>query len=357
MAAAAAVILLAGLAYLVTTGPANSPTRELSRNPPLATLEPFEYYFVSPSSGWAIEEPTPTGDFAVFKTRDAARHWQRQLAIRGNLVDFVQPTVQFVDQHTGYIAFGGPVPRMSRTLDGGEHWESVSMPEGRLRIDAIAFSSPRNGWLLVGGPASRLYATTDAGHSWHALPHPPEDADSLSLRNPAEAWMGSTAIGTPHVYLSTDGGNNWQRRNLPPPGGRSWDGSLPSGVVLLPGGGVHVFLPPIGEPELIQYGYSITLTSFDQGLAWSHVPKPPGALGYEESTHWWSMTSTSLFKSLDAGQHWTMITSGLSDWRFTPHVLDSAHAWATITTAEGNGLAFTEDGGLHWIRRPVPPAE
>jgi len=357
MAVAAVVIPCAGLSYLLATGPANTPTAVLYKNSPSATLEPMEYYFVTPSLGWAIEEPTPMGDFAIFKTTDGAKHWQKQLAISGTLIDYVPPTFQFVDQNHGYVAFGGRLSRLSRTSDGGDHWESVAMPEGNVRVDALVFSTPGNGWLLVGAPADRLYVTSDAGDTWRALPRPPSDADSLSLRSPAEVWMGITAFGSPHTYLSTDGGNTWRQRDLPPPQGRSWDHGLPSRVVLLPGGGVHVFLPPIDAPELIQQGFSITLTSFDQGKSWSHVPTPPGVLGYEDGTHWWAMSATSLFKSSDAGQTWTMTTSGLSDWRFVPHILDSLHAWAVITVANGSGLAFTEDGGLHWTRGTVPTAE
>jgi hypothetical protein len=42
------------------------------------------------------------------------------------------------------------------------------------------------------------------------------------------------------------------------------------------------------------------------------------------------------------------------------YILDPEHAWvsvsvpASLTAPGGNGLAFTDDGGLHWTRAQVP---
>ena len=70
------------------------------------------------------------------------------------------------------------------------------------------------------------------------------------------------------------------------------------------------------------------------------------------------MKGTSLFKSTDAGQSWTIsFANGLPDWNYLPHVHDPKHAWAVTTVAGGrHGLALTEDGGLHCSRRTVPSA-
>jgi photosystem II stability/assembly factor-like uncharacterized protein len=187
------------------------------------TLDPVRYYFVTPSLGWAVENPTPSGRFAVFGTRDGARH---------------------------------------------------------------------------------------------------------RLRGPSEAWMGSGAVGAPHVYLSVDAGHTWQRNDLPAPAGRRQEVSVPTGVELLPQGGVHV---------------------------WSYVPPPPGVVAYQDSLHWWAMRDTALFKSSDSGQTWTTVTKLLPDRQYVPYILDAKHAWAVTTVVAESGLALTDDGGLHWNQVTVPP--
>jgi photosystem II stability/assembly factor-like uncharacterized protein len=356
IAVAVVVIAVASFAYLHSTRPTETRSLAQSINPPFATLNSVGYHFVTPSLGWAVENPTPAGGFAVFRTRDGAKHWQKQLVRDSSFIGFGQTSIQFLDQEHGYIVAGGQAEQLIRTSDGGDHWETVALPEGSARVGAIVFSDGSNGWLLVGGQGSRLYATSDAGGTWRRLPDPPPDADGLRFRSPSEAWMGSTAVGAPHVYASTDAGSTWQRLDLPPPPGRSWEGSVPAGIELLPQSGVRVFLPP-AQPEMVERGISLTLTSFNQGTAWGYVPRPPGVVAYQDSMHWWAMKGTLLFKSTDAGQTWTMFANGLPDWNYLPHVLDPRHAWAVTAIAGGRrGLALTEDGGLHWSRRTVPSA-
>ena len=356
MGLASAVILAAGFAFLRSTGPAIGPGSAQSNRPALLTFDAVSYHFATPSLGWAIENGTQDGGFAVFKTTDGARHWQKQMAAFSGSLGAAQLAFQFLDEEHAYIAAADPFQQLFRTSDGGGHWQAVRMPPRSNGVIAIAFSSPTYGWVMVFDQTAALYATSDAGRTWQRLPDPPPDADGLSFRNASEAWMGSAAVGPPHVYLSTDAGRSWQRRDLPPPRGPSWDSDVPAGVELLPYGGVHVFVPPVAQPQLVAAGWSETFTSFDQGATWTHLPPPPGATGYQDPRHWWAMNGTSLFKSSDAGQSWMLVTSALPDWQYIPHVLDSHHAWAGITIFAAAGLALTQDGGLHWSRGTVPPA-
>jgi photosystem II stability/assembly factor-like uncharacterized protein len=74
------------------------------------------------------------------------------------------------------------------------------------------------------------------------------------------------------------------------------------------------------------------------------------------------MRGTTLSKSADAGQTWSQVTNALPDWLYRTelHVLDATHAWVTfsvpasLSAPGGNGLAFTDDGGLHWTQAQVP---
>jgi len=359
---AVVVMAAAGFAYLHsdltvrTTSSVGAP----SPSPLLATLNAVSYDFVTPSVGWAAEDlNTPTnlaGGFAVFKTTDGAKHWQKQLQLDSSVIGFLPLSLQFVDQENGFVAVGDPFELLTRTADGGASWESNPLPARSSRVDGIAFSSWRSGWLLVGGPAPTMYATNDAGGTWQRLPDPPRDASGLSYRSPNEAWMGSAGISLtpPHVYLSRDGGQTWNTVDLPPPAGSSSSTvhNVPASVELPPLNGVVVHIPPVDEPVAV--AFTRTLTSFDQGATWRDVPPPPGVIAYQDGVHWWAMRGTALYKSSDAGQSWVTVTDALPDLRYIPHVLDSRHAWALTIVAGGYGLALTSDGGLHWTQANVP---
>jgi photosystem II stability/assembly factor-like uncharacterized protein len=357
----------AGFAYLranmtVRTPLSTAPASPTPAHAAPAGPNPVTYDFVSPSIGWAVDDlntpTTPAGGFAVFKTTDGAKHWQKQLQLESSFVGFVPLSVQFIDQTHGFIAVGDPFELLNRTSDGGANWDSIPLPAGSHSVDGIGFSSSQYGWLLVGGLASTLYATNDAGTTWRRLPDPPSDATALRYRSPSEAWMGMGSTGLapapPHVYMSGDGGNTWTRVVLPPPLGTSWTGDhfIPAGVELLPHDGVVAFIPPVDQPVLVPFRRS--LTSFDRGRTWQYRPAPPGAVAYQDAMHWWSMKGTSLFKSSDAGQSWVLVTNALPDLQYIPHVLDSKHAWALTIVVGGYGLALTSDGGLHWTQAAVP---
>ena len=274
------VVAATGIAFLrsnVTLRTAST-TGVPSSSPLLASPNPVGYDFVTPSIGWATEDlntpTTPAGGFAVFKTTDGAKHWQKQLQLESSFVGFVPLSVQFIDQAHGFVAVGDPFEQLNRTSNGGASWDSLPLPAGSHRVDGIGFAGSRSGWLLLGGQAPSIDATNDAGTTWQKLPDPPRDASGLAYRSPSEAWMGSaaTSLSPPHVYLSRDAGRTWNEIRLPPSPGSSSStvGYFPTSVELLPASGVVVHIPPLDQPELV--AFSRTLTSFDQGATWRDVP-------------------------------------------------------------------------------------
>lgn len=320
-------------------------------NPLAAGLNPVRYEFVTPSVGWAVMNPfTPpssVGRFLVFRTLDGAKHWQLQLAGQSSSPGFIPITVQFLDRKHGYmaldLAFTGE--QVYTTNDGGEEWQAVVLPAPQSVV--VVFDDAGYGWALAQanapGQLFKLYASGDGGAAWQRLPDPPGDAYYLAFRGPTEAWMGSLGPGPPHVYVSADAGHTWQRRDLPPPPGRTWDTG---------GGGTTVqLLPQMGAVAATK---GDLFTSFDTGNTWRYVPAPPGEVGHQDASHWWAIKGSVLSKSSDAGQTWSQVTKALPDWQFVPHVLDSRHAWAELTVVGGYGLALTSDGGLHWTRANVP---
>ena len=359
IALAAISIVGAGLAFLYSAQSSKPQPASASDNPLLVTRDFVTYSFTSPTEGWAMDMTSGTAFTAsrltIFRTVDRGRRWEKQLSLSDAFFGYGALPLQAVDQAHCFMLLRGPSKELLfRTADRGAHWDQLAVPDPNVEV--VTFTDRDYGWLLTSG--NDLYVTRDAGSSWQPLPAPPQDASALRLRLPTEAWMTGVDSGPPHVYSSSDGGQRWHRHDLPSPAGGSWDPNsyFQSSVELLPHAGVVAHVLRDGDPA------PFTLTSFDGGGTWRDVRPPSAAVAYQDASEWWAMGSTSLYKSSDGGQTWTEVISTLPDWMYRPnlYILDPEHAWvsvsvpASLTAPGGNGLAFTDDGGLHWTRAQVP---
>jgi photosystem II stability/assembly factor-like uncharacterized protein len=317
------------------------------------------YNFESAQLGWALAVSGTPGNqvpFWIFRTVDGAKHWQRQLVGQTSSFFLTLASFQFLDPTHGFVAVGNPIS-LYRTTDGGMHWLALGLPYADGY--AVTFTDPLHGWFLA---LPHLWSTSDGGNTWNQLPDPPVDSTPLFLefhkwnglvfRTRLEGWLGSNGAGQPHVYSSADGGHSWQRREVPLPSGAVASGTLRTGVQELPGAGVIASVNPSTSPSAL-------FTSFDGGTSWSEVTPLPlgggtGDLGFQDNLHWWEIYVGALYMSSDGGQTWNHISDKLPSAVYSLHILDSQHAWAQMVFAEGSGLAFTADGGLHWTRANVP---
>ena len=358
----AVVVLGATAAYYVRPWASSRPAGAVVAERPFPvqkTKDIVFYNFVSLALGWAAEARLPSdqsGDFAIFKTVDAGRHWRKQLAGHSAVLFITLPSVKFVDAYHGFVVSGDPLA-LNRTSDGGEHWTHLAlpMPDGV----GFQFTDPLHLWALArprGEPKAPwlVFGSSDGGDTWTQRPDHQGDQYFYPLfRNAAEGWSGAFDQANPYVLVTADGGVTWQRRDLPK------DPELPQPVAtslrLLPGAGVlaHVYQPVSGfVPDQPDY------TSLDGGSSWKAVTKASvhrylGNYIFQDSTHWWSVQDRALYKTADAGLTWTpagVMPSSLNMLQ----VFDARHAWATLDEGFGTELAFTDDGGLHWTRTNVP---
>jgi len=384
MAGSLAAIVVVGLTYVHPGFPASHPAPRVpaapspSVPPLLSARYLVAYDFLTPAAGWAlVEDGTTTAPgFWVFKTADAAKHWQLQLAGKASAPTAGPLKIQFFDRDYGLIALGG-TGVVYRTRDGGAHWTALTPPA--LAISSLYFSDPLHGW-IVGTvlsidqrtSTSQVFFTSDGGDHWVQLPPPPAflfggkggGFSEVAFRGVGEGWMGGAA-SRPTVYTTVDGGVTWIAHALPVTilgKGGFPDGSAPlveSAVYLLPSAGVlAVAYDPNGSPA--------GLTSFDGGSTWRRLPPPPGETSYsdfvfQDTFHWWAMRYGTLFKSADAGQSWKEVSQQLDIWDYVPQFLDAKHAWARMVAGapgppptQGTGLAITSDGGVHWTAVNVP---
>ncbi len=361
IAASVIVIAVAGVAYVRatlmpgSTGPVASPAAAQVIDPALVTGDLVTYTFVSPSIGWAFDfsqrpPHASSGDFWVFRTGDGGRHWQKQLAGNNGLNSIGPYSIQFFDLSNGFVFVAGIPDQLLRTTNGGATWSFIDLPTAN--VGEVTFGDPTDGWLLeailAGGPTPNIFATSDAGDTWQRLPSPPVKNLDMTLRGRTDAWLRTYETDPPRVYRSNDWGTSWQSTVIPYPLslGEPWDAS----VTLLPGIAVEASLSCQCAPNT-----TFSYTSFDGGKSWNYVPPAPGSfVAHQDDVHWWVINARTLYRSSDAGQSWTRISSGLPDWQFIPHPIDSLHAWAELIVNGGYGLALTDDAGLHWSRAGIP---
>lgn len=340
--------------------------------PTVATISALNYLvsydFVTAAVGWALVRTDPLGPvqgFQLFRTDDRGNHWRQQF-IKQSTEDRINAGfIQFLDKTHGFMGVSWEELNeleLYRTVDGGVHWVTVALPAARNRalIGSFSFSDSSHGWFFVRTSTGstqqlNLYTTDNAGDSWQRLADPPSDSIGMAFRGPSEGWIGNSGVGQPHVYSSRDGGRSWQRHDLPRP-----SSGVPSGqsnstsVNLLPGAGVVAFFS--GGDSRPDYH---ELTSFDGGVSWKYVaPRPSGSsfggvLSFQDALHWWAIDGTSLYKSPDAGQTWTLASNALPNGLHACQIFDSRHAWARVS-AEERGLVRSDDGGRHWSRVTIP---
>ena len=236
--------------------------------------------------------------------------------------------------------FGAAGGGVWKTTDAGETWEGLMQHEVSSSIGAIdiAPSDPKIIYAGTGQVAFRwdissgdgVYRSSDGGKSWQnvglkktlhvgRIIVDPNDAQRVLV-----AALGNIFAPNPErgVYLTTDGGNDWQK---------TLDVNDSTGAVDLASDPLH---PSIVYAALWRMQMHPWLDYF--------MPQ--------------TGTSSAIFKSTDGGSHWEKLSGGgLPDGALGRIGLGVARGsggqivYATIIASEGkSGLYRSEDGGKTW---------
>jgi len=316
------------------------------------------YEFQSSALGWAMEiKPADgaggDGQFWIWRTVDGARHWEVQL--HGKTADTSSTflSFRFIDSRNGVVV-GGSRLVLYRTTDGGAHWTSAPLPA--QNAPAVQFVDVRHTWLSHGALASYLpqplWLSADGGGTWTQLPAMPSDSSARPVfRDAQEGWIGASSPGTPHAYVTRDGGWTWKSVDIPARFKGTDEEPAWTWIELPPGDGL---VANIGFRESFE-----TMTTRDGGATWRDVGladgRPVNSFSYLDAEHWWATFGDSLYKSEDAGNTWTPASNLPSDTHLLK-VLDSRHAWAGPEGPGGGYLELTSDGGDHWTELRAPLA-
>ena len=258
-------------------------------------------------------------------------HWRFIGPFRGGRV----LAVTGVPNEPAHFYFGSVNGGVWETRDAGRTWQPIfdDQPVGSIGAIAVASSDPKIIYVGTGEADMRsdiaqgdgMFKSSDGGRTWR----PCGLADSQQIArvivhpgNPDIVYVA--ALGHPYgpnaergVFRSTNGGETWQK-------------------VLGPDentGAVDVLFEP-GNPRVLYAALWQT-----RRTPWSVYPPSSGP-------------GSGVFKSVDAGEHWTRLTGGLPATlgRVGLAIPPTAPSrlYAIVDAEPGGGLYRSDDGGEHW---------
>jgi photosystem II stability/assembly factor-like uncharacterized protein len=233
-------------------------------------------------------------------------------------VRFISPSV---------VLAGGTGGTILRSTNGGTSWTNASSPTGNV-IFAMDFTSSTSGF-AVGG-SGLIMSTTDGGSNWNIVSSPTSSA-LLAVYMVPGTQVGY-AVGQNGVGIKTiDGGANWfLLPNMPVASSyttvyfRNVDQGIasgPDGVVVTNNGGASWASP--FTAKILAYHFPNTLVGYGVG---------EGGI---------------MVKSIDAGDSWFALESGINENLFAVHFLTASIGFAV---GEGGTILKTIDGGTTWSK-------
>ena len=328
-------------------------------------IPPSDMQWPSPDEGWLVFNDG-SNHIKLFHTRDAGRHWERNLLVPGMRA----AGLTFFDPRNGVLRFWAEAGGASalRTKDGGRSWQPFPLPKLGAAVNGdVEFSDPQHAWLAAwavptppaGVAAFDLYRTADGGRHWqrfpngalNGLPQPPSGPPLF-----ASAHDGWVQIAS-RLYGSPDGGDSWQLENLelPAPGSVSLFQATVS-----PGGWVTLTFQgstPSGQvPQRVE---TWVAASSDGGLTWQGLVHTPETQNVGAGPNWqpphfsdarngWLVVGQVMYTTMDSGRTWNRkaMPAGAVCVDVTP--VSARTAWCAAHYPKGVRLFRTTDGGRQW---------
>jgi photosystem II stability/assembly factor-like uncharacterized protein len=257
-----------------------------------------------------------TSDGQIFRSKDAARTWQRLrpgLERRGLSVDHI--VIDPRDTNTVY-AGAWAVARdeqggVFRSEDGGEHWKMLDGTKG-LSVRSLTMAPSDSNFLIAGSAnddprLNGVYRSTDAGKKWERI-SPVGDKEIRNIESVAVDPRNTNImyIGTWHLpWKTTDAGVSWKQTGYKAVG--MIDDSDIFGISVNPTNGEQVYINAC----------SGIYRSGSAGEKWVKIPGIPFSARrtYKLLVHpsnpkiIFAGTSEGLWRSKDDGKKWMLLTS------------------------------------------------
>ncbi len=256
-----------------------------------------------------------------------------------------------------------------RTVDGGEHWQNVSIVEAReLDFRDVQAFDANTAFALAAGPGeqSRIYKTSDGGRHWRLQftnREPKAFFDCFAFWDRTNGIAVSDAVNGQFRLLTTNDGATWrlaQPKTIP--AALPEEGAFAaSGTCLATFGNQDVWFVTGGPAARV-------LHSADRGKTWTAVNAPLRSGAASQgifSIVFWSRNngaivggdykdpknpqSTAAFTT-DGGKTWQPSTRGPDGYR---SAVAASSQGGNLLAVGISGASRSSDGGRNWVREVI----
>ncbi len=271
-----------------------------------------------------------------------------------------------------------PVMRFDSAATRALRWRMVGPARGG-RVTAVAGVAQQPHTFYMGATGGGVWRTDDAGITWRnvsdgffetgsigAIDVSDSNPDVIYVGTGSEAIRSNVSIGK-GVYRSGDGGKTWAHVGLR-------DVGQIGAVVVHPGNPSIVYVAAVGNPFSPNPARGVYRTR-DGGQSWTRVlfvsdstgaadlELQPGNPDVVYATMWraerkpWTIISGAreggVYRSTDAGEHWTKLGGGLPNQLVGKADLAVSAAapnrlYVLMEARPGGGLYRSDDGGEHF---------
>ena len=286
------------------------------------------------------------------------------------------PTIRAIATHPQHpdIVYVGTQHGPYRSVDHGEHWEKLDVPDHGFPVWSLAFD-PRNSKVLYAGYENcEIFRSDDAGEHWRQLPvtvrfpevtvapgsNPAKRVLELAV-NPDDSDEIFGAIEVGGIIRSRDGGEHWENM--------SHGQYVNDDTVDMHGVVVGRWRPG----TVLAIGRAGLFISPDHGEHWAsarleplnpkgqtycrdirETPGDPRSIWVAAGANFQSDVGV-LFRSKDGGASWNRVDMGVKPkTTMFGIVFDERHPKRMYCATSGGEVFASEDGGGNWTERPLP---
>jgi hypothetical protein len=263
---------------------------------------------------------------------------------------------------TVWFQGGGPLP--PRQAQPSPPWVRRELPPYTRYFSAATCWTAEECVATAGNPSATMFRTTDGGRSWQpAVTQPPNAASGITAVS-CSAGGACLAIvggggGQGELAASSDAGEQWQSVDLP--GAWKSAGVTPMSVSC---SGPRCVVAGDNQASATQ-PVALLVGTTDDGQTWTNLATPPDATqaiaiscSPEESCLFvygaGQLTVDALAFSDDGGEHWVLRPPSVDDWGLVTSA--SCPSSSTCYTT-GNFILKTDDSGRTWTEVPAPPVD
>jgi photosystem II stability/assembly factor-like uncharacterized protein len=344
----------------------------------------YVYAGAAPFAAQFRDSGDPTAPGGLFRQAVGESEWQ---TLRTGLPDHAEIRAIAIHPDNPQIIYVGAQDGPYRSVDGGDHWERLTLPDRDMVVWSILFHPRNPRTLFVGTAPPAIYRSDNGGESWRRLPiiEPAGMVRTMGFpcriirlaadpSQPDELYAGIEVGG---VIRSLDGGETWDdctKELLRLAAQPHLKSQIASDTEIEGMMDSHALSVSAARPGTIFLATRMGLfCSPDRGESWEEMKiwrfsplayaRDIQVAPHDPRTLYVALSSAALgqvgalYRSQDLGQTWQRFDHDVTVRSTMMTVAPSLCDPQVVYCATRKGQVFgTQDGGTTWRECPLPAA-